>query len=775
MTLNRISTFFLYTIAHFYLSSSYAAELTNNCLDHNIDHQEVFSNTTLTDQDLARLDAGLTWEYCGLPPEKKSWKPLLTQNAATATEISADGAEFFHLKDIALLHGNVVADRGNQHVESELVTYERALGSICSPGITLLTQPEVRILGSNTEVNLIKHQAKMKNAHYRLIGNNARGTAEEAVIESNSRSHYRNITYTTCPKNSNAWAVQAERMEIDRQKGHAIAHNVKLRIDDVPVLYTPYLSLLLDDRRQSGFLLPSIGNSSRLGLDLRIPYYWNIDPQLDATVTPRIMSKRGMMLGSEVRYLTANDTGNLRAEIVPNDQQRENDSMRGKLAFTEHGSISPRLTTEVDFNLASDNAYLEDFGGELRFTSIRQLERRMDVQYNGNDWYALSRIQGFQTVDRTIAPKDRPYNRFPQLVFGTNIHNQWGIDLDMLAENVYFQHSDKVHGNRFALHPSVSLPLRRPYGHLIPRFTLNHANYWLTDQEPNYSLQPSSTIPTFSLDAGLEFERNITWLQRSATQTLEPRIYYLYTPYYDQNDLPVFDSAELDFSFMSLFQDNRFTGRDRVGDANQVTLGLTTRTLSDTTGWELLRASFGEVLYFSDRQVQLAGLEEVQSSSAMIGEVATRINQDWSGRISTLWDPHRGGAQMRKSAIGVHYNTPQKQVLNLNYRMNETDRNDNTSFEDTELSFRWPVSSKLELVGRWLYSLRYNQTMEAFGGVQYGSCCWKVRGLVRNFVSDTDQESNLSIMLQVELSGLGKFGNNIESFLERGIYGYEVE
>lgn len=778
MILNYVLTIFVYGIMYCYISSGYADEMLNNCPPKGMDeYKEIDSNVILTEQDLARLDAGLTWEYCGLPPEKKSWKVPLAKSAAVSVEISADGAEFFRLKDLALLRGNVVANRGNQHVESELVIYERALGIICSPGITLLTQPEIRILGSNTEVSLLKRQAKIKNANYRLIGNNVRGTADEVFIENNFRSHYRNVTYTTCPKNNEDWLIRAEQLEVDRQAGHAIAHDVQLRIADVPVLYTPYLSLLLDDRRKSGFLLPSIGNSSRLGLDLRSPYYWNIDPQLDATFTPRIMSQRGMMLGSEVRYLTANDVGNLRTEIVPKDQQHENDSVRGKLEFTENGSISQRLTTEVDFNLVSDNAYLEDFGDELRLTSIRQLERRMDVLYSGDDWHVLGRMQGFQTVDRTIASKDLPYNRLPQLLFGTNIHSQWGLDLGLLAENVYFQHSDSdmVHGNRLALHPSMSFPLRRPYGHLIPKVSLNYASYWLTDQEPSFSSQPSSTIPTFSLDTGLELERNITWLQHSVTQTLEPRIYYLYTPYYDQKHLPVFDSAELDFSFISLFEENRFTGRDRIGDANQVTLGLTTRILSDAMGWELMRASVGEVLYFSDRRVQLAGVDEVQSGSAMVGELAARINQDWSWRVSTLWDPHRGGAQLRKSAIGVHYNTPQKQLLNLNYRMNETDLNDNTSFEDTELSFRWPVYSHLELVGRWLYSLRHNQTMEAFGGVQYGSCCWKIRGVVRNFVSDTDQESNLSFMLQVELSGLGKFGNNIESFLERGIYGYEVE
>lgn len=765
MSFNRILIFFLHGI------------LLGWIFAYSISYAE--TSTTSNDKinlDFSRLDAGLTWEYCGLSPEKKSWLLKIDQGVTESIKISADGAEFFHLKNEALLQGNVIADHGTQHIESELVTYKHDLGLIHSPGTTLLIHPELRILGSNAEINIFKNQSKIEQAQYRLIGNNAHGSADVVFIEDNLHSHYRNLIYTTCPRDSKAWEVKANDMNVDRQEGRVIAHDVHLRIADIPVFYTPYLSLLLDDRRQSGFLLPSFGTSNQLGFDLRIPYYWNIAPQLDATFTPRIMTQRGMMLGTEVRYLTVNDTGTVRGEIMPNDWKHEEGSTRGKFSFNERGNFGSQWATEIDFNMVSDNSYLEDFGGELRLTSTRQLERRWDVSYNGNGWYALGRLQGFQTIDRTILPQDRPYHRLPQLLVGTNINNNWGLNLDMLAENVYFQHSDNVHGNRLALRPSASFPIRRPYGHLIPRITLNHATYWLTDQTPNKSSQPSSTIPNFSIDTGIEFERETNWLQQSATQTLEPRIYYLYTPYQDQNDLPVFDSAELDFSFASLFRENRFSGKDRIGDANQITLGLTTRTIADNTGWELLRASIGEIFYFSNRRVQISEeSEEIQSGSAMLGELATRINQNWSGRASTLWDPRREESQMRKSSIGIHYKSSANRLFNVNYRMNEADTNDNTSFEDTDVSFIWPVTSNFDVIGRWLYSFDYDQTMEAFGGIQYGSCCWKVRGLVRNFITDTSQDSNLAIMLQIEFSGLGTFGNKINSFLERGIYGYGVE
>jgi len=296
----------------------------------------------------------------------------------------------------------------------------------------------------------------------------------------------------------------------------------------------------------------------------------------------------------------------------------------------------------------------------------------------------------------------------------------------------------------------------------------------LKDQDPGKSDNPSYAIPSFNLDGKLIFERTVQWFDQEALQTLEPRIYYLYTPYKDQNDQPDFDSTELSFSFNSLFRPNRFTGRDRIGDANQLTLGLTSRTLSATSGREMLRGSIGQIIYFRDRKVQITGLPEDQSSSAIAGELSARILNDWSGRASFEWDPNKDTERSQKRALELHYETPDKRLLNLAYRF-DLGTSEATKYEDTDLSFRLPVNRQLQVVGRWYYSLLFSETLEAFAGVEYGQCCWRMRLLGHHLKNKPDSAGSNSVMVQVELAGLGSLGTRIDNFLERGIYGYHAD
>lgn len=729
--------------------------------------------------DPSRLEQGLNWDHCGSPADGRLSLPGMPDEDELV-ELSADAAELFVRENRALLRGSVLVDRGEQHLEAGEINYDRDSGDVHATGGVLFQQPGLRLLGREAQLNLLSRQGQIDDAYYRLIGLNARGTAHQGRVESPTLTRFQDITYTACPPDSSAWELHADELDIDRAAGTGVARHAKLRVGGVPILYTPYMSFPLDNRRKTGFLIPSFGNSNQRGIEFGAPFYVNLAPNMDATLIPRYMSKRGIMLGGEFRYLTASEQGEFYGEIIPNDRDYTEGDTRGGFAFQQEGHFGPRWSTNVNFNLVSDDTYLEDFGADLNVTSTRNLERRGDVTYRGDNWSLLGRLQGFQTVDRSIAPEDRPYNRLPQLLYVYDRGNLWqGIDVRLEAENVYFDHSDKVHGNRLAIRPSVSLPFRRPYGHLIPKATLNHASYWLDDQGFGRSDSPNLTVPTLSLDGSLVFERFHGWLGDDATQTLEPRLYYLYTPYEEQDDLPVFDSAEYDFTFASLFRENRFTGRDRIGDANQLTLALTSRIINDSDGRELLRGSIGQILYFEDRRVQLQGGGDDDSASAVTGELAARLGSDWSTRASILWDPNRGDDQTRKSSAGVYYHSQERRLFNLTYRLNRADRLDlsgeDTSFEDTDMSFLWPATRNLDLIGRWLYSLRHDQTMEAFAGVQYGRCCWRLRAVVRQHVISTDDDPELSFMLQLELASLGSFGNDIEDFLQRGVYGYEVE
>ncbi|MEA3274373.1 MAG: LPS assembly protein LptD [Pseudomonadota bacterium] len=738
---------------------------------------DVSSSVTAKHTDTGRLFEGLPWEYCGPrplrlgravpPPEPTGEEPV---------NISADALGYDENLDLLTLSGDIQLDQGHRHIQADEMTYDANSADVVATGNAYFAHPWMRIVGTRAEMNLETDQGSIWNTHYRLTGPiNARGSADQADLVDPTLTRYRNITYTACPPGRNDWSLQASELEIDRAEGKGVARHAKLRVGDVPILYTPYLSFPIDDRRKSGVLVPSIGNSDENGFDVTIPYYVNIAPNMDATLFPRYMSKRGGMLGAELRYLTRQQRLELYGEVIPQDRQFKDNGTRGALRLEQSGRYGSSWSSYVNFNAVSDDEYLEDFGNRLEITSLRNIERRGDLVYSGKGWRLLTRLQDFQTVDASIPPESRPYGRLPELLLTLSPRRLGpGIELGLDGEYDYFDNSARVNGHRLAVQPYARWPLRRPYGHLIPRVNLYSATYGLRNQDPGDPDNPSYAIPSVNLDGTLIFERNISWLGQESLQTLEPRLFYLYTPFDDQEDTPVFDSSELSFSFNSLFRQNRFTGRDRIGDANQLTLGLTSRTLATRSGYELLRASIGQILYFRDRDVQISGPSEDAGSSAIAGEFSARFLPNWSGRASFQWDPNKDEEQSEKRVLELHYETPEEHLVNLAYRF-DLGTSEETRYEDTDISFRWPVNPKLQFVGRWFYSLLHSETIEAFAGVEYGQCCWRMRLLGRHLKNKPDSEGNTTIMVQMELAGLGTIGQQVDKFLERGIYGYHAE
>jgi LPS-assembly protein len=697
-------------------------------------------------------------------------------------QITADAVDLWPEADVGVLSGNVEVVRGEALVEAEWVRVDRGQRLLDAAGDIYYQQPGLRLTGSSAHFDLDAYQGEVENAEYRLIETNARGAAALARLEGRQESSFEDITYTTCRPGSNDWQLEAKDLHLDRATGIGKVKSAKLRLGTVPVAYVPRLSFPIDDRRKSGFLLPSVGTSNNTGFDLSTPYYFNLAPNYDATFVPRFMGKRGVMLGGDFRYLTEQHKGKVRAQIVPDDWDAGpgDPSLRGAFSAQHMGRLAPRLTTDINLNYASDERYLEDFGNRLEVSSTRQLERRGDLLYAAQDWSLRGRLQYYQTMDETIARANRPYSRLPQLLFQLRKPNQQlGLTYLLNSEYDYFDHSssEKVTGNRFALVPAASLPLRKSYGHLTPRLSANYRYYNLNNAAPNFADSRSLVIPTFSLDSGLVFERDTDWFGHASLQTLEPRLFYLYTPYKNQDDLPVFDTNEIGFSFGSLFRENRFTGQDRIGDANQLTLALTSRTLAEHNGAELLRASIGQIYYFRDLRVQLPNEPIItNNSSTLASEVAARLSSNWSARGSLFWNPHDGGVT-EKGAAELHYQRPGNRIFNLGYRYNRGQENSitDTRISDTDVSLRWPLGSSMHFIGRWKYSLFYDKTMDSFAGFEYDRCCWALRALARRYVSDVDRGSNTSFMVQLELKGLAAVGNRIDDFLEKGILGYHAE
>jgi LPS-assembly protein len=738
--------------------------------------------------DSGRLDQGLDWAYCGPRPPGiagPDTDELLAAPAAQSgpVDLDAGGISYRRQQDIIDAVGAVTIERDAQRVEADRISYDRRSEIVTSPGDTFLSYPQVRLVGAAAEINLATEQGRVDAPRFRLAGPlNARGLADTAYVVSPSRTAYRDLIYTTCPPGSNAWSLRADKLKLDQDTGLGVARDAHLRIAGVPVFYTPYLQFPIDDRRRSGLLVPAFGSSDSSGLDLALPYYWNIAPNLDATITPRIMSKRGLQLGTELRYLTRADRGEIRAEILPQDQAYDGENkLRWAFDVLQEGLWLGRLATRVDYSAISDDDYLQDLGNTIDATSTRYLQQSGDIHYFGNGWSLLTRLRAFQTVEENLAPASRPYGRLPQVLFripprallpegGGRYLGRPTVGLE--AEYNYFDHNHAVHGQRGTLTPLMTWPLQRSYGHLIPSARLYLSRYDLTDTAPGISEDPAYAIPSVDLDGKLIFERPANWFGTSAVQTLEPRLYYLYTAYEDQSDTPIFDSSELDFAFANLFRSNRFTGRDRIGDANQLTAGISSRLLEGASGVELFRLSLGQIYYFADRKVQIGEPVQTSDTSPYAGELSARLFTNWFGRASIEFDPEADTDAWQRRTLRLEYRDPGQRVLNLSYHADLTATNPENRYEDSDLSFRLPLGERIEMVGRWLYSVRHAETMDAVAGIAFGKCCWRLRLVGRHFKRSAGDPASTSVMLQLELAGLGAIGDPVGDFLEREIYGY---
>lgn len=727
--------------------------------------------------DEAMLYADLPWDFCGprvggtgignvMEPRTPSDAPV---------DALADQAEYDRNQERIILQGSVQFTQGDQLMRAERSTYDRRSGFVDAQGDVYVEYPGARLTADVGHYSLQTKEGALENVRFRFSGDaNLRGTAAHAELLAGDRTQYRDVTYTTCPPGRSDWSLRARDLLLDHADGMGTARHARIHLAGVPVLYTPYLRFPIDDRRRSGFLIPSFGSSSLNGVEITVPYYWNIAPNYDATFYPRLMSARGIMLGAEFRHLAPFQKLEINGDVIPNDAKSEDESTRGAVRVEQMGWLGSRWSTAVDFSAVSDGRYLADFGNRLELTSLRNITQRGDLRYSGNGYWWLARAQDFQTVDPTLPARDRPYAQMPHVELNLGPFRRAEVlDLAFETHYDYFSHSAKVEGSRVVVLPSVQLPLRRSYGHLVPRARLYYTGYELTDQGPGLPSQQAHLIPSLDIDGKLIFERDSHWFGSSVLQTLEPRLYYVLTGFEDQSEAPLFDTTELDFSFASLFRPNRFTGYDRIGDENRITVAMTSRTLDSKDGHELFRISLGQIYYFDDQKVQLLGSDLVDdsSTSSVAGELAASLDRDWSARASLQWNPDASDDPWEKRVFQLRYAPGDDRVVNLAYRYN-LGRTLAERYEDTDLSFHLPVSSNFGLVGRWLYSWLNEETVDAFAGIEYGRCCWRLRLVGRHIKTSTQLEGNTSIMVQLELAGLGALGSSIDKLLEQGIYGY---
>ena len=771
-----------------------------------------------------------------------------TNKSDAPTFIGAKASRYQQDEQIATLAGDVVMRQGSMQIEADEASLYQAESRGELNGKVRLRDNGALIVGDHADVQLDTGAAKVDNAEYVLHKSRIRGSALYAKRAEDSIIRLKDGTYTTCEPSSNAWQLKGNNITLNPATGFGTATNVTLRVKDIPVFYTPYIYFPIDDRRQSGFLPPSFSSSTDTGFMLVTPYYFNLAPNYDATLYPRYMTKRGLLMEGEFRYLTESSEGQFGAAYLNDDnddRKRQTDytDKRYMLNWQHKGGLDSRVFTEVDYTKISDPYYFQDLeSDQIGVESRDYLNQQGAVSYRGDDYTAKLNVQAYQLATVT---QITPYNMLPQLTLngmlpdhpgGLNFaYNTELVRFDRSLENGNYTNEDgttaprldtnvaglaRANGTRMNLAPSVSLPLNWSYGFLTPSLKYMYTQYdldldgtgkdYMTKNGQKFDSSVSRSVPIASVDSGLYFDRNTNWFGTNYRQTLEPRAFYLYVPEKNQDDIPIFDTSESTFSYSSLWRDNRFTGTDRVGDENKLSLGLTSRLIEDN-GFERQRISVGQAYYFKDRKVQLPGIDAdrkdaTSSVSPYALEYAYRFNRDWRATADYNWDPETRSP--RSGSAMMHYqpeDNPNK-VVNVGYRY----RNDQVRYDQYtgkwtvgggdygtpgqpgyikdyykiqqhDFSVIWPIVPQWNAISRWQYDYNRNRTLEAFGGFEYDNCCWKLRLISRYWVSNDEytqeapqnEKGDHGLFLQVVLKGLGGVvGTKVESFLDKGIQGY---
>ncbi len=657
--------------------------------------------------------------------------------------------------------------RKDQDVHADNVRYSEKEQKAIATGNVLLRDPDLEITSEKVEYWVDTETARGEDIKYWYFPAHGSGQADAVERVSKDVVNLENSTYSTCDFEDRDWELKAKKVKLDREKSVGTAHHVTAKFKGIPFLYTPWISFPLNDDRKTGFLAPIAGNSSNSGVEFATPFYWNIAPNRDAVFSPRYLSKRGIQYNASGRYLSKTYFGDAHFQFL--DDSEADDDNRYLVSLKHEQRFNKNLRTDLKYNKVSDDRYFEDLSDTIGLSSTQQIERRGDVRYNashfGGNWFGLLRFQQFQIVDETRASVNDPYKKLPQILLGNTFRNiPAGFEARTKAEWVDFDHDDKLDGDRLDLRFELSRPWTAPGYFVKPSARIMHTSYSLSDTPEDTNDDPTRTLPSFSVDSGLVFERDVT--HRNVRQTLEPRLFYLYTPDRNHDDIPIFDTSEFDFNFSQLFRVDRFTNPDRVGDANQLTAAISSRYLHNQTGKELFSASIGQIYYFEDREVTLNNTEpEDDNSSDIAGELKIGLSDRWNAIAAALWDTQDD--QFNRSSVRFQYKSARNFIFNVSHRFNRMD------FSQSDVSFIYPVSNQWRAVGRWKFDLKESRDLDLLGGIEYDTCCWKLRFAGRRFTNDSQGDYNNSIQVQFTFKGLTSLGSPITEQLERSIRGYE--
>jgi len=708
--------------------------------------------------------------------------------------------------------GKLFIQLGASRLTADRSTYDEKTQLLTASSNIVLRQQGMLLTGQSLTSDGSTKISQLISASYLLHSTSVRGHADKLVYKQvGGILTVNNGVFTRCEPGDNAWEISAELIVLDRERGIGTARDLTLRVHDVPVLYLPWVRFPIDDERATGFLAPVLGSRRNGGFDVAAPFYINLAPNYDLTLTPRLQTNRGAMLGTEARYLGANFSQQLDLEYLSGDQLYNASTVylpgstsppkpdRWSSKYIFGANLGDGWSAGINYRAVSDLDFFRDFGRDgLSSTTQSYLNRVASVNYRDRHWTFSAATENVQLLDPTVSAQHEPYSTLPRVKLDGYYWLPSGLQFGVSSEyTVFDRHFDRsgfsatdiangalVTGSRLAVTPELTLPLTSSFAFFIPTLKYKYAQWALDDQAVGKSSSPSRGIASANIDTGLVFERDTTIGGTSYRQTLEPRLYYLYNQYKNQSDIPLFDTSELTFSFNQLFRDDRFSGKDRVGDANQLTYALTTR-LFNVQGQEKAALSLGRIQSFVDPLVTLLGIPGVTvppRKSALSGEMSYQLAEHW--RTGSYLELNTASHEVDVGNLQLQYQRDDNHLINLAWRyrsmpvpifVNGLDRR----IKQSDVSAVWPVAANWNLVGRWNYDYSNNRTLEDIGGIEYSNCCWRARLVARSWIDSHTfvlglQDKNKGVFVQFELKGLGSIlGGTVNGILNNGISGFQ--
>lgn len=751
--------------------------------------------------------------------------PTTGERAGIASDVSAQrisSTDSTHY----LLEGDVRMQRLDQLLRADTLRYATDTTAYTAQGHVRMQDRSMMLAAESAHGTQQPPLTQVSDIRYQMLQQRGNGTAASADMSDADHGKMLDGTYTTCDPDDVRWHLHADRLDIDKQANKGYAHAVSLYYGNVPFFWFPYLSFPLSDARESGFLSPHIGYSDRSGVVLGAPYYLNLAPNYDATLEPRVASRRGAMLTGQFRFADTADKAQLDFNLVPHDNAADNEraqyaqtpplfqgpdspvdipDRRYAVHLQQSSTFSDHWGSAIDIERVSDKQYFQDYGNSLTDSATALLGSSAYLNGRGSWWNASIGGDATQIVQTTLSNAVQPYMRLPRATLQAEHGLPGGLVGGVDSEYVNFrrgpfdllgatpgttQRIDSLEGQRVDVYPYLAWPIETAGYFMRPQLGVRYTGYDLRHLDgyaashpgaPSFAdTSPSRTTPIFSFDAGMIFERPLTAFGTALTQTLEPRLYYLRVPYRDQSGLPIFDTQLPTFDFPGLFRSNTFVGADRQTNANNLTLALTSRLIDAASGDQLLSASLGQIRFFDPQRVQLPGQPEVDfSGSDYVAELDLRLNDNWNLTWDQQYNPHARMLDPQTqllvdnlhhtdlSAFGVQHRFGAEGSVNFSYRFRRG------LLEQVDTSALLPLNANWSLVGRYYYSLMHKQLLEAFAGAQYDSCCVSLRVVLRRYITTIGQtRPSNGVYFELEFKGLGNTGSRTEDFLRRAILGY---